>query len=455
MDSIKSLAIIYTVLTLIIGVWFIDIWENDNTCSRVLPIVAYAEQGNFQLDKYHNKTMDISYVNNHYYMDKAPLPSAVVLPFFLIAKSLHIVQPINDSFYGKTSYILGGFICGTLPFLLMILMVVSQLRKTNREYLIPIAVTSFFASFIFVFSGTFFTHVFAGFLLVSAYYFLNTKRYLLAGLIIGLGFLSEYTLLWIAMIWALQLLYDKKYFLKFCIGFLPAIVLIMCYNFYFSGSPFTMLYRFVGDNFDVATKSSYGITYPKVEALFGLLFSFNRGLIFFFPMIIYMSWSLLIKITSSNTKSLFLSFIKHPVWAPFVFTIIFISAHAMWNGGYSYGPRHLLAIACLLQYAAVVNEEFATKYKNLLYGLLAFGLFCSVLSKITVVYSVPLFENFLPQYLLNEIKLENYNNGNWGSILNLLSPYSAAILFIGLLLMQVAAGIMLSKNLAKKRALFS
>ena len=48
-----------------------------------------------------------------------------------------------------------------------------------------------------------------------------------------------------------------------------------------------MLYLFVADNFDVATKSTYGLGLPKLSALFGLLFSENRGLLFYAPVLTY------------------------------------------------------------------------------------------------------------------------------------------------------------------------
>jgi hypothetical protein len=111
---------IFVLCTLLLCIWYIDVWENSNSCSRVLPVATYFEQGNFVLDKYKDKTIDISVIDGHYYMDKAPLPTIIALPFFGLIKSLGLVKAVDGSYYGKAIYITGAIVCGIIPFLLIL-----------------------------------------------------------------------------------------------------------------------------------------------------------------------------------------------------------------------------------------------------------------------------------------------------------------------------------------------
>ncbi len=78
----NTFLLVFFMLNLLIGSFYLDIWKNANTTSRALPIITYFEDGTFRFDKYHELTCDKSFINGHYYTDKAPLPTYVVLPFF-------------------------------------------------------------------------------------------------------------------------------------------------------------------------------------------------------------------------------------------------------------------------------------------------------------------------------------------------------------------------------------
>jgi len=397
-----------------------------------LPIATFFEQGNFVLDKYKDKTIDISIVNGHYYMDKAPLPTFVTLPFFGLLKWFGFVEPINGSYYSKCVYITGAIICGIIPFLLILFYVAKSLVLKQSEDCILMAFVALLSSFVFVFAGTFFAHVMSAAIMLFAYIHYLKKNYLLAGLFCGLGFLTEYTTIWIFFSWCLIILIKTKSFkssLQLTLGFLPALLIIMFYNFYFTGNPFTMLYLFVADNFDAATKSTYGLGLPKLKALYGLVFSNNRGLLFYAPVLIYGIF-LFFTDVKLNWKVKRKNYLLHPVLLPFILTLLFISSHAAWDGGWSYGPRHLTAVCTLLIYTLIQSKLFG-QYEGLFWLICCYGLCCTFLAKLTVIYSVPELNENILSYLISKLK-DSYNDGN---ILSLLTHQSALLGFLVFLLL--------------------
>jgi hypothetical protein len=429
---------IFVLCTLLFSFWYIDVWENSNSCSRVLPIATYFEQGNFVLDKYKDKTIDISVIEGHYYMDKAPLPTIITLPFFGLIKQLGIVKSIDGSYYGKAIYMTGAIICGIIPFLLILFYVAKSLIERQRKDLILMAFVAYFSSFIFVFAGTFFANVLAASFMLMAYTHYQKKKYYIAGLLCGLGFLTEYTTLWIVFSWLLIELFKYKSIktsMQIALGFLPALLIILSYNFYFTGSPFKMLYLFVADNFDVASKSTYGLSFPKLKALYGLIISENRGLLFYAPVLIY---GLFLFFTQNGWLSKFKNYLLHPIILPFILTTLFISSHAAWDGGWSYGPRHLTAVGTLLIFGFIQSDLFG-QYKSVFWVTCGYGLICTLLAKLTVIYSVPPLEENILTYLLSKLK-DGFNDGNVLSLLTQQKALHAFYIFllflIGMFLMK-------------------
>jgi hypothetical protein len=222
--------------------------------------------------------------------------------------------------------------------------------------------------------------------------------------------------------------------LQMMLGFLPALALILTYNYYFTGNPFTMLYLFVADNFDAATKSTYGLGLPKLKALFGLLFSDSRGLLFYAPILIY---GIFLQSTQKTVYKMAFSrkYLLHPVLLPFIFTVLFISSHAAWEGGWSYGPRHLTAVSTLLMYAIVQSNVFG-QYKALFWLLASYGLGCTFLAKLTVIYSIPELNQPVVSYLISKLK-DNFNDGNILSLVAKQSPFTAFLVYLLLFVLMV------------------
>ncbi|MBM3436251.1 MAG: hypothetical protein FJY07_08575, partial [Bacteroidetes bacterium] len=168
-DSKCKFLVVFFLINLFLCSFYIDTWINANTTSRALPVITFFESGTFRIDKYHEKTCDKAFVNGHYYTDKAPLPTFIVLPVFGFMKSLGLIRPDeNGSLFGKHVYILGGTLTAVLPFSLLILWLFKRIENAGSA-LSPVllATLPFYSSFIFLFAGTFFAHILSGLFLIG------------------------------------------------------------------------------------------------------------------------------------------------------------------------------------------------------------------------------------------------------------------------------------------------
>lgn len=440
---------------LFLASFYIDLWRNDNTTSRVLPLAAYLDQGNFQIDNYQQLTGDKSYVAPHYYTDKAPLPMFVALPFAVLLKAAGVLSPSDGSYYTPSLYALGGFLCGSLVFAFIVFLSLKMLIQNNGpnarpKHPVVWAMLPFYASFIFIYSGTFFGHLFAGGLLLISYICLGKRNYLLSGLFVGLGFISDYPIALFGCIWGLQILAQKQWkpLFKFALGAVPSIGFILNYNYYFTGNAFTMLYKFVSQDY-AFMKEGYGFALPKPEALWGLLISPYRGVLFYAPILGLFAYLAIRKCSSMS----FTTLITNNLLLGSILYVLFISSYQMWWGGWCWGPRHLTAVSILWLYVGISEVGKNKQWHKLAYCLLAIGFIVNVLAKVTIVYSAPsdikfpLLETVMPN-LLNG----NFNPNNLASLVLGTSPLLASMLFV-LLFVVLQAGFSVYYRLIQKESM--
>src|SRR5437762_10210928 len=110
---------IFVAVNLVLAGYFLDSVPSPNPTSRALPVLTVYEEGTYAIDTYEKFTMDKSFVNGHYYSDKAPLTTWIVLPFYGALKLLHVPEPAADKVRWLTALLLGDLICGTVPFVLL------------------------------------------------------------------------------------------------------------------------------------------------------------------------------------------------------------------------------------------------------------------------------------------------------------------------------------------------
>ena len=77
---------LFFLINIFLSSYFIDIWPTPNCVSRALPVLAFSEDKTLKIDKYADLTIDKSKVGEHFYSDKAPLPTLCMIPLYELIK---------------------------------------------------------------------------------------------------------------------------------------------------------------------------------------------------------------------------------------------------------------------------------------------------------------------------------------------------------------------------------
>ncbi len=404
---------IFFLVNIILSSYFLDTWPTPNSLSRALPVLTFSEERTIQIDKYADLTLDKSKVGEHFYSDKAPLPTFCMIPIYELMTwcgldqfsnghskeyPIYVGVPIGILYSGEYRFpqfipifIIGSLLFGTLPFVLIIMMSFTGLHKAKPSVSpVLLAMLAWYGSYIFVFSGTFFNHVFAGFLLLLSFILIKDNKYFLSGLTLGLGFLTEYTLMlaapfWLICIWIKERKINQP--LTFAAGVIPSVFLIAIYNWLITGSPWTMLNAYHACSNFQALHHHYGFSFPSVQSLWGLSFSGWMGLFNYMPVLYCIVFHIILSMIKKRELNLLLE-----TRCLACFGIIFfltMSSFFTWWGGWSYGPRYLIVLAVLLLYEGMLVIS-GGKINFLLFSATALlGLAGAWIAKATVVYMIP------------------------------------------------------------------
>jgi hypothetical protein len=228
---------------------------------------------------------------------------------------------------------------------------------------------------------------------------------LLAGAAAGLAGLIEYQAVVLS---ALLVLPAVRHGLRralvpaaaFALGALPFAALLLFYNERAFGSPFELSYHHLVDPSLQALHGAglAGATKPTLEAFIGLLFSAHRGLLASSPLF---GVGLLALLWPNPRMALVL---RAFLLLSAAYFLVIVASSSVWYGGWSYGPRLLIPLLCLL---ALSVGLFAERYRDrpLLSVPLAsaalFGLACNQLMQVTFSepppeVAQPLIQSALP-----------------------------------------------------------
>ena len=152
-------------------------------------------------------------------------------------------------------------------------------------------------------------------------------------------------------------------------------------------------------------KSAYGVRLPSVTALWGLLFSPFRGLLFYAPALAVAAYAYL----TARRRQL-LSDAVSPLGLLTLGYLALISSYFVWWGGWSYGPRHLIPLAMILFYEGIpLVARRRSLHAPLLLASIA-GIAMVWMAKATVLhimpenYANPVFDLALPKLLQGDLR---------------------------------------------------
>ena len=218
------------------------------------------------------------------------------------------------------------------------------------------------------------------------------------------------------------------------------------------GHPFRTGYGFLENQsyVEVHGEGFFGVSFPKGEALLGALLSPGTGLFFFSPLLIVGFAAMLIRLAprgpgapnlppSSARSKAALPLVRPLAVAAavgVVASLYFISSHRGWRGGWTVGPRYIIAVAPVLGLWVVEAMRYQSA-RPTIGGLAALSIvttgFASALyPHLSDVYTNPLATFLWPSYLAGETTYGLGHTlglrGGWANAVHVV-PLAAAAVF--------------------------
>lgn len=393
-----------------------------NPMSRLLTVFALVDHGNLNGDSWGDKTIDKAVVDGHVFSDKAPLSSFVVAPFYAAWRARHRAEPYEAC--ENAAIHIADFVAAAVPFALLGLLVYGQVARLGDARASRIALFAMFSTCLFNYGNTYYGHMLAGFLLLASYVLAVEKsRFALAGLIGGLGVLTEYPIVLSQACLALWLLGPRlrswRRAAAFCGGALAPAIALLVYNRWLTGHVMSLSYTHVTDEWK-PMQTAFGIRLPSVDAAWELVFGQYRGLLFYAPTLAVLAPLALRRPPSGPERS--------PYWLLLILCVtnfVFVSSYFKWDGGWCTGPRHLTPVIVLLLYVGAGRLARSwPRHRLAFFATGAAGIAVNLAAAATTPIVAedqrhPLFDAFIPALLKNELNSHSLpvewglHNGRW------------------------------------------
>lgn len=443
-------------------------WSDWNQNSRIDQVMAIVDKGKLYIDDYYQNTGDYAFYDGHYYSDKAPGTAFIGIPFY---KAFNILfAPIAEKFSTllenslafKETLFEGGtgilqekvqfasalyfvtFFTISVPSAIMVVLLYHLLGKfTNLvRHRIAIVMAYGLATIAFPYSSLFMSHQLTAFLLLFAFFLLltsqeeneNSLQHFVVGLLLGFAIISEYPSVLIAgvfIIYASIKIHPKWRVIYILFGCFIPILVAMIYNYAIFSTPLPVAYTYSVLFQQHFTGGIMGMTFPKLEAIWGMTFSPYRGLFFLSPFLLLSFVGIVFWLKDGRYRAE-----AAIILGGSIAYLLVISSMALWSGGRSIGPRYLaILIPFLVLPLAFLFERFPTKH------WLFILFFALVLISICMVWIETLSGQLFPGYFRNpflEYSLPKFIEGdvarNWGTIIGLSGQLSLIPLILVVLI---------------------
>ena len=207
------------------------------------------------------------------------------------------------------------------------------------------------------------------------------------------------------------------------------------------GSPFSTGYSFLENNAYVEVHGSgfFGVKGPSLVAFAGSLFSSGTGLFFFSPILAIGLLAMVMRLFRRDDERGLPRVAAITGLVGFILSVLFISGHTGWRGGWTVGPRYIIGVAPVL--GLWVIEGSAVRWMRPLIAplaavsVIATGFAAALYPHLSDVYTNPLVTFLWPSYLRGDASYGiAHTLGLVGGTANLVHiiPLAVASLFCGL-----------------------
>jgi hypothetical protein len=330
-----------------------------NQASRFDLVRAIVEQHRLRIDTYQENTGDKAFWQGHFYSDKAPGLALSAVPALQVVRvALRVVHKDPAQSIEAERYLV-TIICVALPGAALagcLFMLALKLGASVNGAGFA-AVTLGLATPFWCYATLFWGHApsaaclfFAFTSAVSLGEFDSRSRDLFlsisAGLAAGWATVTEFPAAPAAVIVALSVIVLARrsgsgrltrVLTGVAVGALPCMIVLAVYNWLVFGSPFKLGYAISAQqNWPQMKQGLMGVTYPKFYVLREILVGRYRGLLLLAPVIAAapLGLRLLWREKYGRASALALTAIV-------LYYLLLNSSYAVWDGGWSYGPRHL------------------------------------------------------------------------------------------------------------------
>ncbi len=444
----KISLVLFFILWLTYGYFYQGGGHNENV--RIDLTRALIENGSTIIDPFVINTADCIQHEGHYYSGKAPGSSLLLVPaWWIFSKIIFAFMEHSSQAYSWICYLSIWNTLGLLSALAGVALfnVLRTIVPTAHALLLLAAYS--LGTIVFPFSTLFFGHqivaalLFIGFALI---YFKSESALanLVSGLCFGFAVVTEYPAA-LALIALVPYAFWKADSLKatssFTLGGLCSGLILILYNLAAFKDPLFISYAaYARDSQTAFTQHAQGIlgvTLPKIEVLYSILFGAQRGLFACNPVLLLILPGMLTPLASKFRAELL---------ASLVILLLFIGLNAGYGtsimyagGGASVGPRHvipalpfaMLLIAPLMRFS--MARIFALLFTPI--SIIIMLMATATDPRLGYEYTNPIFQFLIPNYLIGRFAhvssptfgetLLTHNSVafNWGKIAGLPGVY--------------------------------
>ncbi len=404
-----------------------------NQNSRFDMVRAILDEKTLSIDTYHENTQDKALSRGHYYSDKAPGLALLAVPVAAVARPLlHVVglDPVSPRGLQITSYAVTVFAVA-LPAALAcacLFLIALQLGSDVGGATFA-ALGMGLATPMWAYATLFWGHALAGACLIfgfAAALLLHESRGgtgdlfwgLIVGLFAGWATVSEYpaapasailAVLALAEVWSGGRGRRWRTTLGISVGAIACILVLMFYQYCAFGSAIHPSYSYYQAGAFPWMKQGYmGLTYPRIDVMFKLLFGCRRGLFFAAPLLVTAPFGLRILWKNKNNATRYAGMAAAAIA---LYYFLFNSSFSVWTAGWSYGPRYMAAGVPLLCVGLAPSWSLARPLWKRMLAAMAFcgGLFALMAVSTTPQppdpYHCPLMQLIIPSFWAGKFAL--------------------------------------------------
>lgn len=345
----------------------IQVWTAQ-PASRYLLTVAAADDHSLQLDPYVGVLgIDRALYGGHTYSDKAPYPSLIVVPAYeafraMGGKPFPVIegrQVVNRSTHWGLWWI--TFWSSTVPAIILAITLRRLLLRFDRSHATAVALAIMLGTTMLPFTTWLFSHAMAALFVGLAWALLRPDRpsrrdVMLAGICLGAGIGSEYTIAIVAFILLIDVLISRHWERAAWLsaGTVLGTVPLLIYNWRVFHNPFEVSYQGHLANFHGSGAFGvFNLTAPKLDEVTRALVG-DRGLFVLTPVALFAVIGCFVAITEGGR-------VRRDGWIALTTLVGFVIATTGIDGlgGSSPGPRYLIPMFPLLSVPlALVWQRF-------------------------------------------------------------------------------------------------